>query len=100
MLPTLRRTLATRHLPSRRFSSIRIFDEKERADESLYFSKQDEALLKKIFDASKATEAGESLEMLGESAEDKVKMVFMKHGIPASANPELLRDLVELMKNL
>ena len=35
----------------RSFSSkINILDEKERADEKYYFSKQDEALLKKIFD--------------------------------------------------
>jgi hypothetical protein len=91
-------------IPSRSFSSsIKIFD--ERADENFFFSKQDEALLKKIFDAeaTKSAEAaafgGASLESLAEGAttEDKVKLVFMKHGIPPSANPALLRDLVDLL---
>ena len=96
------RGVRVQSLGARRFTSIRIFDEKERADESLYFSKQDEALLKRIFEAEAAkSEAslGGEFAALGEDAskEDKVKLVFMKHGIPPSANPQLLKDLVELM---
>ncbi len=87
----------------RQFSTIRIFDEKERADENLYFSKQDEALLKKIFEAADKPEGLEWAKLAATqtdadmSSEDKVKLVFMKNGIPPSANPQLLKDLVELM---
>ena len=89
----------------RRFSSIKIFDEKERSSEKLFFSKQDEALLKKIFEASpKASEGLEWAAALQEGAalsnEDKVKLVFMKNGIPPSANPQLLKELVLLCDKL
>ncbi len=79
---------------SRCFSTIKILDEKERAAEHLYFSKQDEVLLRRIFAEQKTTEA-EIAEPT--TAEDKVKLVFMKNGIPPSANPKLLKDLVDLL---
>jgi hypothetical protein len=92
--------LYTRVLQQRGFSSgVKIFDEKERADENYYFSKNDEVLLRRIFESSKDPSAGGLTLPEGQAAtaEDKVKLVFMKHGIPASANPELLKDLANLI---
>ncbi len=69
-------------IPRREFSRINILDEKERADENLFFSKQDEALLKRIFEASQmVTEAsllGEGMNIESSSLDDKIKLVFMK----------------------
>jgi hypothetical protein len=82
----------------RSFSSkINILDEKERADEKYYFSKQDEALLKKIFDKLSAdVDSSEGIYREASTTEEKVKVVFMKNGIPPSSNPQLIGDLVKI----
>jgi hypothetical protein len=90
---------------SRRFfgtGRVSMLDEKEKGDEGFYFTKQDEALLKKILEQEQlkassgfSTEGISSGEMA--TTEEKVKMLFMQHGIPPSANPGLLKDLVNLV---
>ena len=85
-------------LSCRRMSRINILDEKEKASENLFFSKQDEALLKKIFEAAQLSGelSAEGVFKEASSTEEKIKLVFMKNGIPPSANPQLMADLVKL----
>ena len=61
-------------------SKINILDEKEKASENLFFSKQDEALLKKIFENSQLSGEldTEGIFKEGGSNEDKIKLIFMK----------------------
>ena len=84
----------------RTFSRINILDEKERSDENLFFSKNDEALLKKIFEEQQGQGAlgEEGLFKESGTVEEKIKIVFMKNGIPPSANPQLVADLVKLFE--
>jgi len=82
-------------------SKINILDEKELANENYFFSKQDEALLKKIFEAAQISGEVESAEGVfkeATTAEEKVKLVFMKNGIPPSSNPQLISDLVKMFE--
>ena len=85
---------------NRSFSSkINILDEKERADENYFFSKQDEALLKKIFENAQLSgelDTSEGIFKEASTTEEKVKVVFMKNGIPPSSNPQLIADLVKI----
>ena len=83
-------------------SRINILDEKEQANEKFYFSKQDEALLKKIFEAAQLSgevTTADGVFKEATTAEDKVKLVFMKNGIPPSSNPQLIADLVKMFEN-
>ena len=83
-------------------SRINILDEKEQANENYYFSKQDEALLKKIFEAahlSGEVTTADGVFKEATTAEEKVKLVFMKNGIPPSSNPQLVADLVKMFEN-
>jgi hypothetical protein len=34
-----------------------------------------------------------------ETIADKIKLIFMKNGIPPNANPQLLDDLVKLLES-
>ena len=83
-------------------SRINILDEKEQANEKFYFSKQDEALLKKIFEAAQLSgevTTADGVFKEATTAEEKVKLVFMKNGIPPSSNPQLIADLVKMFEN-
>ena len=88
----------------RSMSKINILDEKERANEKLYFTKQDEALLKKIFEAAQLSSEGdmssEGIFKEATTTEEKIKMVFMKNGIPPSANPQVIADLVKIFDKI
>ncbi|KAF4671595.1 hypothetical protein FOL47_001410 [Perkinsus chesapeaki] len=83
------------------FTGIRIMNERERAAENIYFSQQDEALLKKILEANPEIAVEQDLQRspinTGTSIHDKVRMLFIQNGIPPTANPPLLEDLVQLI---
>ena len=55
--------------------------------------------MKKIFEAAQLNSEFESSEGVFKEAtttEEKIKMVFMKNGIPPSANPQLISDLLKI----
>mmetsp|Transcript_10892 Transcript_10892/g.10772 ORF Transcript_10892/g.10772 Transcript_10892/m.10772 type:complete len:128 (-) Transcript_10892:6-389(-) len=83
------------------FTGIKMMSERERAAENIYFSQQDEALLKKILEDNPEIEVERDLQRspvhTGSSIQDKVKMLFIQNGIPPTANPPLLEDLVQLI---
>ncbi|EER20420.1 hypothetical protein Pmar_PMAR010157 [Perkinsus marinus ATCC 50983] len=60
-----------------------------------------EALLKKILEDNPEIEVERDLQRspvhTGSSIQDKVKMLFIQNGIPPTANPPLLEDLVQLI---
>ena len=80
---------------------INILDQKERADENRFFSKQDDVLLKKILEASRegVTDGNDGIAYQASSVDEKIKLIFMKNGIPPSANPSLVNDLVEFFNS-
>jgi hypothetical protein len=98
-----------------RFSSgIKLLNEKAKAEEDYYFSKQDgmlhrsvvfqiisEKLIKHMIqdspDAVGLTTGGE-VTREPHAIADKIKLVFMKNGIPPNAHPQLLDDLVKLLE--
>eukprot|EP00927_Polykrikos_kofoidii_P080386 TRINITY_DN77254_c0_g1_i1.p1 TRINITY_DN77254_c0_g1~~TRINITY_DN77254_c0_g1_i1.p1 ORF type:complete len:125 (+),score=33.50 TRINITY_DN77254_c0_g1_i1:84-458(+) len=82
-------------------SGIKIFDEKEMAEENLYMKKEDERLLKKMIENDPNLDPNvKGIDQMiddGASLTDKVKMIFIKHGIPP-VNRELVADLVALIE--
>lgn len=98
-----------------RFSSgIKLLNERAKAEEDYYFSKQDgmlhgsvvfqifsEKLIKHMIqDSPDAVGLTAGVEVTGEphALADKIKLVFMKNGIPPNAHPQLLDDLVKLLE--
>merc|ERR1711870_167819 len=94
--PALRATL-----PMARYSSgIKIIEDTGRAQEKLYWAQEDEKLLKKMIENHPELNhefSGMAGIDDGSSAADKVKMVFIKHGIPP-INKALIADMVELIE--
>mmetsp|Transcript_122604 Transcript_122604/g.381672 ORF Transcript_122604/g.381672 Transcript_122604/m.381672 type:complete len:113 (+) Transcript_122604:135-473(+) len=87
-----------------RFSSgIKILEDSGKARENLYWAHEDEKLLKKMIennpDLDPALAGIKSLMADNEHASvtDKVKLIFVKHGIPP-ANKALISDLVDLVE--
>eukprot|EP00928_Gymnodinium_smaydae_P058308 TRINITY_DN41517_c0_g1_i1.p1 TRINITY_DN41517_c0_g1~~TRINITY_DN41517_c0_g1_i1.p1 ORF type:complete len:134 (+),score=40.26 TRINITY_DN41517_c0_g1_i1:56-403(+) len=80
-------------------SGIKIMEDAHKAQENLYWAHEDERLLKKMIEnnADLNPELQGISGMLddGSSTADKVKMIFMKHGIPP-VNKKLIDDLVQL----
>eukprot|EP00440_Ansanella_granifera_P075649 gb/GFBE01082086.1/.p1 GENE.gb/GFBE01082086.1/~~gb/GFBE01082086.1/.p1 ORF type:complete len:112 (+),score=43.58 gb/GFBE01082086.1/:1-336(+) len=85
---------------ARNAGGIKILEESHKAQENLYMHQEDERLIKKML----ANHPELSPEYQGISAilsddshkvEDKVKLIFMKHGIPP-VNKALIKDIVEL----
>lgn len=70
-----------------------------RAQENMYFSQEDERLLKKLLENNPDLEAkfasGDAA-ACGENVEEKIKMVFLKHGIPP-LNKKLIADLAAVL---
>mmetsp|Transcript_9242 Transcript_9242/g.20545 ORF Transcript_9242/g.20545 Transcript_9242/m.20545 type:complete len:112 (+) Transcript_9242:94-429(+) len=86
----------------RAFSGIKILDEKARASEFMYWAAEDEKLLKKMIENNPAFDPrlqgiSKLLSEHENSTVDKIKMIFMKHGIPP-ANKALIADIVELIE--
>eukprot|EP00928_Gymnodinium_smaydae_P065716 TRINITY_DN48810_c0_g1_i1.p1 TRINITY_DN48810_c0_g1~~TRINITY_DN48810_c0_g1_i1.p1 ORF type:complete len:108 (-),score=32.32 TRINITY_DN48810_c0_g1_i1:112-435(-) len=86
---------------ARGVSGIKIVEDHGKAQENLLFAAEDERLLKKMIENSPelnpALQGVASMLDDGTSTADKVKMVFMKHGIPP-VNKKLIGDLVELIE--
>ncbi|CAJ1395727.1 unnamed protein product [Effrenium voratum] len=85
-----------------RFSGgIRILEEAHKAQENLYMHQEDEKLLAKMI-ANHPELSPEYQGIKGimmddsQKVEDKVKMIFMKHGIPP-VNKALIQDIVALV---
>merc|ERR1712194_984835 len=84
----------------RHSSGIKILEDQGRARESHYWAQEDEKLLKKMIENHPELNpdfAGVSGIEDGTSVADKVKIVFMKHGIPP-VNKALINDIVELVE--
>mmetsp|Transcript_14833 Transcript_14833/g.40707 ORF Transcript_14833/g.40707 Transcript_14833/m.40707 type:complete len:121 (-) Transcript_14833:175-537(-) len=104
--PALRRaTVAPGRLltpAARSFSvGIKILEEKGHAAENRYWHQEDEKLLRKMIESHSELDpkfAGVAgiLSDSSCSTQDKVKLVFMKHGIPP-LNKALIADMVELL---
>lgn len=85
-----------------RFSGgIRILEEAHKAQENLYMHQEDERLLRKMIanhpELSPEYQGIKGI-MMDDShkVEDKVKLIFMKHGIPP-VNKALIQDIIDLV---
>lgn len=85
-----------------RFSGgIRILEEAHKAQENLYMHQEDEKLLRKMIanhpELSPEYQGIKGI-MMDDShkVEDKVKLIFMKHGIPP-VNKALIQDIIDLV---
>merc|ERR1711941_251348 len=79
---------------------IKILEDKGKAAESLYWAQEEERLLKKMIENNPELDpAFQGIGGIddGSSTADKVKMVFIKHGIPP-VNKALISDLVALVE--
>lgn len=81
-------------LAERNVSGVRMLEQRGKASENLYFSQEDERLLKKLLESNPDIEiaAGAS-----DTVEEKVKLVFLSHGIPP-LNKDLISDLVAVLE--
>eukprot|EP00913_Durusdinium_trenchii_P002554 g2363.t1 len=109
MLATCARSLRTRlghtavlaPAAARFAGGIRILEEAHKAQENLYMHQEDERLLAKMI-ANHPELSPEYQGIKGimmddaHKVEDKVKMIFMKHGIPP-VNKALVQDIVDLV---
>mmetsp|Transcript_45642 Transcript_45642/g.105952 ORF Transcript_45642/g.105952 Transcript_45642/m.105952 type:complete len:122 (+) Transcript_45642:102-467(+) len=83
-------------------TGIKIVEEAAKAQESLYWAQEDERLLKKMLENNPTLSpefqgVGDILAEGGSTA-DKVKLVFMKHGIPP-INKDLISDIVAIVES-
>merc|ERR1740139_829815 len=95
----LARSFVPRVSAVRHSSGIKILDA-GKAKESFYWAQEDEKLLKKMIENHPELNpdfAGVGGIDDGASVSDKVKIVFMKHGIPP-VNKALINDIVELVE--
>merc|ERR1711972_67745 len=89
---------------ARPFSSgIKILEEAGHVQEQMYWHQEDEKLLKKMIESNPSLDpAFQGLSGISDdtscSVSDKVKLVFMKHGIPP-ANKALIADIVALVES-
>mmetsp|Transcript_12894 Transcript_12894/g.40517 ORF Transcript_12894/g.40517 Transcript_12894/m.40517 type:complete len:119 (+) Transcript_12894:84-440(+) len=83
----------------RNATGIKLLEEKGRAAEGLYWHQEDERLLKKLIENHPELDPkyqGISNILSDESTlEGKVKLIFMKHGLPPAAK-ELVADILAL----
>mmetsp|Transcript_26586 Transcript_26586/g.70393 ORF Transcript_26586/g.70393 Transcript_26586/m.70393 type:complete len:113 (+) Transcript_26586:82-420(+) len=81
-------------------TTIKIMDEKAKAAENLYWAAEDERLLKKMLESHPELDPkyqGISAIMNEGDISYKLKMIFMKHGIPP-VNKDLIGDLASLVE--
>merc|ERR1712050_677685 len=82
---------------------IKILDEKQKAAEAMYWHAEDEKLLKKLIENNPELnpEYQGIAGVLSDdgSVESKVKLIFMKHGIPPM-NKALIADIVALVEKM
>eukprot|EP00928_Gymnodinium_smaydae_P023234 TRINITY_DN19253_c0_g2_i1.p1 TRINITY_DN19253_c0_g2~~TRINITY_DN19253_c0_g2_i1.p1 ORF type:complete len:148 (-),score=32.49 TRINITY_DN19253_c0_g2_i1:93-536(-) len=85
----------------RRKSGIRILDDAAKAAEDLYWAHEDERLLKKMIQSHPELDPSyigiEGLDESVNTLSDKVKMIFIKHGIPP-VNKALIADITALVE--
>uniref|UniRef100_A0A7S1ACM3 Uncharacterized protein n=1 Tax=Noctiluca scintillans TaxID=2966 RepID=A0A7S1ACM3_NOCSC len=80
---------------------IRILDEKTNGMEKVYWAQEDERLLKKMLESNPSLDPRfQGIENIlhdeaHTSVSDKIKLIFMKHGIPP-LNKDLISDLASL----
>lgn len=107
MLTAVRSSLRTLSAPvarQARFSGgIRILEEAHKAQENLYMHQEDEKLLRKMIANNPELNPEYQgikgiLDDSSHKVEDKVKMIFMKHGIPP-INKALIKDIVDLIEH-
>merc|ERR1740123_989865 len=83
-------------------SGIKMLEEKGRAAEGMYWHQEDEKLLKKMIESHPELnpEYQGIANILADdtSMEGKVKMIFMKHGIPP-VNKALISDILALLES-
>eukprot|EP00929_Paragymnodinium_shiwhaense_P028838 TRINITY_DN16646_c0_g1_i1.p1 TRINITY_DN16646_c0_g1~~TRINITY_DN16646_c0_g1_i1.p1 ORF type:complete len:118 (-),score=19.80 TRINITY_DN16646_c0_g1_i1:170-523(-) len=89
--------------PQRRnLTGIKIMDDRERGAEAFFAHQEDERLIQKMIennpDLDPKLQGVASLIDDGSSTADKLKMIFMKHGIPP-VNRKLIADLVQLVES-
>jgi len=86
---------------ARTFSGIRILEEAHKAQENLYWAQEDERLIRKMLEnhpeMNPEYQGISGLLSNENKLEDKVKLVFMKHGIPP-VNKALINDIVKLVE--
>merc|ERR1740129_2652761 len=84
---------------ARAASGIRLLEEKGKAAEGMYWHQEDERLLKKMLENHPELDPeyqGIAKIVEGESGmEGRLKMIFMKHGIPP-VNKALIADILAL----
>merc|ERR1719387_3224283 len=79
---------------------IKILEDKGKAAENFYWAQEEEKLLKKMIENNPELDpAFQGVGGIddGSSTADKVKMIFIKHGIPP-VNKALIGDLVTLIE--
>ncbi|CAD7927081.1 unnamed protein product [Amoebophrya sp. A120] len=78
-------------------SGVKLLDERGKASENIYFSQEDQRLMKKLLEQNPDIESKYGAGGAGESTEEKVKLVFLSHGIPP-LNKNLINDLVGVLE--
>lgn len=85
-----------------RQASIKILSDAEEAQEDMYFSKEDEKLIKRLLEANPelayAADGANAAPSGADSVVNEVKYIFMQHGIPPSANETLIDEIVKLVE--
>mmetsp|Transcript_563 Transcript_563/g.348 ORF Transcript_563/g.348 Transcript_563/m.348 type:complete len:121 (-) Transcript_563:132-494(-) len=87
-------------LQMRQVTTIKIMDDAAKAAETLYWAAEDERLLKKMLESHPELDPKyQGIQNIMEEGDvvSKVKMIFMKHGIPP-ANKALISDIVSLVE--
>jgi len=89
-------------MQARAVGGIKIIEDAGKAQENLYWAQEDERLIKKMLanHPELSPEYGEIASIIGDEShkvDDKVKLIFMKHGIPP-VNKALIADMVELIE--
>ncbi|CAD7938487.1 unnamed protein product [Amoebophrya sp. A25] len=82
-----------RHQHSRQLSGVKLLEERGKAAENIYFSQEDQRLMKKLLEQNPDLDAKYNGAGSGDSTEEKIKLVFLNHGIPP-LNKALIADLV------
>ncbi|CAE8680150.1 unnamed protein product [Polarella glacialis] len=87
--------------PARCTGGIKILEDSKKAGENLYWAHEDAELIKKMIanhpELSPEFQGVSSIISSSAKMEDKVKLVFMKHGIPP-INKALIADITALVE--
>ncbi|CAA9990750.1 conserved Plasmodium protein, unknown function [Plasmodium knowlesi strain H] len=94
-------TIKIKYMCRRNFSGVKFLDGNRKADESIYFKKEDEALLRNLLKNNpdlnpdfNFTDAEGGINNLS----NDLCMVFSKHGIKGLSNSDAIKDIIKVFE--